>query len=206
MLPIKFRFFLAALSIALFLTGCLPSNRVPMKSYHYILEYDSPKVQITPKQASILVETFSAAPAFNTDHMLYGPSPYQLSEYAYHLWRANPGEIVASFILRDIRQSGLFAAAVNQMDVSTPINYRLAGSIDEFLEHDEASQWFAVAALTVSLLRENTQEPSEMLIFQKSYRVSKPCRAKNPEALAAAMSLAVAEISAQLIMDISDAI
>ena len=199
-----------ALSLALIwcalAAGCLPSNRVPMKIYYYTLAYQPLQVELKPTNAAILVEHLSEAPGCNTDSMVYEPASNQLSEYAYHRWRATPGSLVASFILRDIRRSGLFRAAVDQMDLRTPASYRLTGSVDEFFEQRGANGCSSVAVVTVSLLKENELDAVKRLLFQKTYREAIACEAQGHLAVAKAMSVAVSEISRRLIVDINQAI
>jgi len=48
-------------------------------------------------------------------------------------------------------------------------------------------------------MSENETDVSKKIIFQKSYHIRKPCRQKNPRALAEAMSTAMAEASTQII-------
>lgn len=188
------------------MAGCLPSTSVPTKSYYYTLEYAPPLASLPSKQAAIMVEGFSVAPGYNTNRVVYGESPYKLSDYNYHFWRANPGDLVPSFLLRDIRASGMFMAAVGALDVSTPVNYRLSGSVDAFYEDDSQPVARAVVSITVTLLREGVMDPVEALVYQKSYQVVKPCRAKTAEATAEAMSQAVSELSVQVMTDLSKSI
>jgi hypothetical protein len=74
--------------------------------------------------------------------------------------------------------------------------------VDEFLESDSENGWQAVLALSISLMAPDEPDVTQKIIFQKTYRFSKPCRQKNPGALAEAMSLAMSEASAKIINDV----
>ncbi len=74
--------------------------------------------------------------------------------------------------------------------------------MDEFLEWNKKTGWEAYLSLSVTLMQENEPDISKKILFQKSYFSSKPCRQKNPGALAEAMSLAMSEISTQIMLDI----
>jgi hypothetical protein len=52
------------------------------------------------------------------------------------------------------------------------------------------------------LMAPDEPDVTPKILFQKTYRSSKPCRQKNPRALAEAMSLAMSEASAKIIDDV----
>ena len=106
---------------------------------------------------------------------------------------------------RDLQQSGLFKAVVSR-ESRLPSVYVLEGSVDEFLEWNKEMGWEAFLSLSVILMQENEPDISKKILFQKTYFSNKPCRQKNPGALAEAMSSAMSEISKQIIIDIYQAI
>jgi ABC-type uncharacterized transport system auxiliary subunit len=74
--------------------------------------------------------------------------------------------------------------------------------VDEFLESDTANGCQAVLTLSIVLLAEHEPDIDKQIRFQKTYQISKPCKQKNPMALAEAMSLAMSEASAKIINDV----
>ena len=100
-----------------------------------------------------------------------------------------------------MQHSGLFKAVILR-DSRLPAAYILEGSVDEFLEWDKKNSWEAFLSLSITLIHENEPDISKKILFQKTYQITKPCRQKNPRALAEAMSLAMSEISEQIIFDI----
>jgi len=74
--------------------------------------------------------------------------------------------------------------------------------VDEFFELDAIESWNAVLSITITLMAANEPDVSKSVLFQKSYRVKKMCKHKNPQGLAQAMSLAMGEISREVIKDI----
>ena len=186
----------------LILAGCVnlkqPRNRVQ----HYILEYASPVIKdLKPLPVSLKIDRFSVAPAYNTNRIIYRDASFKRNEYFFHKWRANPGDIVTSFLSRDIRASGLFKAVLPQGS-DFPFSCVLEGSVDEFLEWDAPAGWNAVLAVTVTLMAANEPDVSKRILFQKTYRVEKPFSEKSPQGLARAMSSAMGDISAEIIRDI----
>ena len=192
---------LTALLVA-FLSGC---GKPPMLVNQYILEYPAPvtggKAQIP---AEVKVELFSVAQTFNTHAMVYQPQPYQSQSYNYSRWRANPGYLVTDYLIRDLRESGLFKAVFGP-DSSGKYRFKLEGGVAEFQELDAADGWKASLALTVTLLDTTQEELPQRVVFQKNYRVLEPLPEKTPQGLAQGMSRAMEQVSARIINDTYEA-
>ncbi|MFO7665620.1 MAG: hypothetical protein R6V76_03275, partial [Desulfobacterales bacterium] len=109
--------------------------------------------------------------------------------------------LVAYFLFRDIRQSGLFKAVFNH-DTGFAATYSISGTVDEFFEDDRGKIWEAVLSLDIILMEENEPDLNKRILFQKKYSTRKECAGNNPGAFAEAMSKAMSELSAQIIMDI----
>ena len=192
---------LAALLVAC-LSGC---GKPPMLMNQYILEYPAPvtggKVKIP---AAVKVDLFSVAQAFNTNAMVYQPRPFQSQSYNYSRWRANPGYLVTDYLIRDLRESGLFKAVFGP-DSSGEHRFKLEGGVAEFQEIDAADGWKASLALTVTLLDTTQAELPQRVVFQKNYRVLEPLPEKTPQGLAQGMSRAMEQLSARIINDTYEA-
>jgi ABC-type uncharacterized transport system auxiliary subunit len=192
---------LAALLVAC-LSGC---GKPPMLVNQYILEYPAPvtgpKARIP---ADIKVELFSVAQTFNTYAMVYQPQPFQSQSYNYSRWRANPGYLVTDYLIRDLRESGLFKAVFGP-DSGDKHRFRLEGGVAEFQELDAPGGWQASLALTVTLLDTAQEELPQRVVFQKNYRVLEPMVEKTPQGLAQAMSRAMEQVSARIINDTYEA-
>ncbi len=188
---------LAALLVA-FLSGC---GKPPMLVNQYLLEYPAPvtagKVKIP---AEVKVELFSVAQTFNTNAMVYQPQPFQSQSYNYSRWRANPGYLVTDYLIRDLRESGLFKAVFGP-ESSDKYRFKLEGGVAEFQELDASDGWQASLALTVTLLDTSQEELPRRVVFQKNYRVQEPLQEKTPQGLAQGMSRAMEQVSARIIND-----
>jgi cholesterol transport system auxiliary component len=150
------------------------------------------------------VELFSVAQAFNTNAMVYQPQPFQSQAYNYSRWRANPGYLVSDFLIRDLRESGLFKAVFGA-DSTAEYRFKLEGGVVEFQEVDATDGWKASLALTVTLLDTAQEELPRRVVFQKNYRVQEPLPEKTPQGLAQGMSRAMEQVSAQVINDTYEA-
>jgi cholesterol transport system auxiliary component len=198
--------YIPILSLVLFLTlplgACLNLKQPRNKIEYYTLEYDPPLPgNRQPLSDAIRVDQFAVSPIYNTNRIIYRDGSFKREAYVYYKWRANPGDVVTYFLRRDMQQSGLFKAVVS-LDSHLPSAWVLEGTVDEFLEWDKKNGWEAYLSLSVTFMRENEPDISKKILFQKTYLSNKPCRQKNPKALAEAMSSAMSEVSGQIIHDI----
>ncbi|MBW2108474.1 MAG: membrane integrity-associated transporter subunit PqiC [Deltaproteobacteria bacterium] len=197
---------IAAFVFLLCLAGCVNLKQPSRRIDFYTLEYDPPRISrpaVLP--VSLKVERFSVAPGYNTMHIVFRDRSFKRNTYIYRQWRANPGDLISYFLYRDIRHSGLFKAALpagNSLETS----YVLDGSVDGFFEWDTDSRWKAVLSFGVVLIKEAEPDVSRRIVIQKNYHAEQACSRKNPQALASAMSRAMAELSTQVIADVYDAL
>jgi ABC-type uncharacterized transport system auxiliary subunit len=193
---------LCCLSLAFLLTGC---GKPPVTVYRHLLEYPSPELPRLPQvPEGLKVELFSVAQAFNSQSMIYRPTPYRSEAYRYHRWRVNPGQLVTDFLLRDLRQSRAFAAVFGY-DRPAAARFLLEGAVEEFQEVNVGDCWSAVLAINITLLDTAKEEITQRVLFQKNYRAEEPIIDRTPQGLAAAMSRAMERLSANIITDIHQA-
>ncbi|MGD2038944.1 MAG: ABC-type transport auxiliary lipoprotein family protein [Desulfobacterales bacterium] len=195
-------FLILLMCLCLPLTACLNLKQPRNKIDYYSLEYDPPRISDHQLVSHVIkVAQFSVSPIYNTRKIIYRDEAYKRTAYGYHKWQANPAELVTYFLARDMQQSGLFKAVVTHNN-RFPHAYVLGGNVDKFLESDLADGWQADLSLNIILISEHETDACKKIVFQKSYHIRKPCRQKNPQALAEAMSAAMSEASAQIISDI----
>jgi len=201
MIPLK-KISLVLLIIISFLYSCSSLNKVQYESRYYNLEYPSPRFSdLKPLPLVIKMEPFNTAPIYHTSRILYRDQSFNVKSYAYHQWRANPGNLVQHFLLRDLRASGLYKAILPYSSRSAAA-YVLEGSLDEFLEWDGATGWEAVLSLSITLIKQGEKDVQKRIVMQNDYRTLEPCSRKNPLAVVEAMSRAMSRISEQIIRDL----
>jgi len=149
------------------------------------------------------VRQFSISPIYNSNRIIYRDKSYERQAYSYYKWRANPAQFVTYFLSRDLKESGMFKAVLPGDSRVAPA-YLVEGTVDEFLEVAGSENWEAALAVSIVLMDESQTDISQKVLFQKTYRTRKPCEQKHPRALAAAMSLALSEISLNIIDDLSN--
>lgn len=185
--------------------GCSLKNDSPRSIEYYFLDYDRPDMKtqaVLPMTLSI--EKFSTAPPYNTKRIIYSKDRYSQKKYFYHQWIAPPHEMVTHLLARDFIASNRFQAVFVSGDIAT--NHHLSGTIDEIYEQDTDSHWNAVLSITVTLMNKNEKNEAERIRFQKNYKKIHSLEQKNPKGLTRALSMAMSEISSQIITDIYNAL
>ncbi len=186
--------------------GCSFGGKPSYLVNQYTLEYASPfSKEFTSINELIKVEPFSVAQTFNTLAMIYRDGPNLRNVDPYNRWRTKPGEMAAEFLVRDLRNCGLFRAVVSY-SASEETRYLLEGQVDEFMEASEKDGRKAVLGMNVSLLDLKKNNTPEKVVFQRNYKVVEPYPEKTPAALAQGMSRAMEKISRQVILDLKDAV
>ncbi|MDD3579643.1 MAG: ABC-type transport auxiliary lipoprotein family protein [Desulfobacca sp.] len=195
---------MAGISIWLWIvSGC---GKPPVLIKRYIFDYPAPAATGRPAlNAGLKVEQLAVAQAYNTTAMVYQAEPFKSDAYHYHRWRVNPGFLVTDYLVRDLRNSGLFKAVWGATS-SDDCRFRLEGGVAECLEIDRPEGWQAALGLHLTLLDLDHQEITRRVMFQKNYRALEPLVEKTPEGLAQAMSQAMQRLSIQIINDLYQAI
>lgn len=188
------------LSAMLFVTGC--GGRSTYVVQQYLLDYSPPVLAGQTKAAeAIRVESFSTSQAFASTAMLYRPSPLELSSYSRERWRVMPCDMVTDFLLRDLRNSGIFTAVLAYEDPGGG-RYVVTGTVFEFLEVDGSDGPRARLSVDATLLDTTEREIAKRFVFQKTYTVEEMMKEKSARALAESMSGAMKKFSGELMVDI----
>lgn len=186
--------------------SCANLSQPSPKIEYYTLEYAPPPVAgLGPLPWVIKVERFSAAPLHNSAQIIYRDRSYSRTAYTHDKWRSTPADLVTYFLARDLQHSGLFKAVLPH-DTGQGHSHVLEGAVDEFLEWDLEESWEAVLAFTVTFMVAREPDITKRVLFQKTYHGKRPCRQRNPRALAEAMSQVMADLSAAVIRDVHGAL
>ncbi len=187
--------------LILFIAGCVSLGKPSPAVKRFVLEYPPPASQggtVIPE--TIKVERFSTARAFDRYDMIYRPEPFRYSSYNYCRWIANPGDMAADYLARDLRESGSFKAVFSYHDTDA-VRYRLEGFVEEFFEDNAKKEAEATLSLYIILLDLKREEAEQRVVFRKTYRSAESCD-RTPEGLARAMSSAMEKLSRQIMQDI----
>ncbi|MFQ5483812.1 MAG: ABC-type transport auxiliary lipoprotein family protein [Desulfobacterales bacterium] len=195
----KISFLLIFISVGF--NGCIGANQPAIKTTNYTLEYDSPKfVRLKPLPVVIRVAKFQTVPLYDDKRIIFKTDTYKRDAYHYHKWRTRPGDLISSFLARDLQKSSLFRV-VFAFDSSLPASHIISGTVDEIFEEDKEDAWNAVLSISITLMRENEPDINKRIIFQNRYRIKEVCKEKTLSSFAEAMSKAMSLISEAIISD-----
>jgi ABC-type uncharacterized transport system auxiliary subunit len=179
-----------------------PVNKIE----YYTLEYPSPQIKTSNSLPHVIrMDRFTAAPPYNTSQIIYRDRSFKRNAYVYYRWQTNPGAIVTTLLSRDIKDSGLFKAVLDNGSRFLP-TCMIEGTVDEFFEWDDQNEWKAILAVSIILTEKDKNNFKNRILFQKTYRQAEVCQQKKPRAVAEAMSLALSKISKEMIKDVYDSL
>ncbi len=197
--------YLVVLVFAAQLAGCVSGGSTPSRPVEKFMFFYQPPVASSEKTSSyaVAVERFSGAQILRTGAMVYIPEPYRIDSYQFHRWQMPPGEMVSEFILRDLRNSGLFKAVFGPGDPA-PVKLRVFGRVEECQESDVDGKVHAVLSFQATVIDDGNRGEGRQILFQKFYRHAEPMNSKTPVSMAEAMSRAMKILSGQIVRDVSE--
>jgi len=188
---------------AIFLAACLGAKGPPVESDIYALEYPVPAAVDQARRLawSVRVDAFDAHPFIGTDRIAYREKAFKMETYRYHRWQAPPALLVAWHLERDLKRAG-FCRAVIGSDSLLQTTHVIEGTVEEFYENDAEAGWEAVLSISLTLASNGTEDAGRRILMQRRYGASRPCRNRTPQAVAEAMSAAMADVSQKALEDI----
>ncbi len=191
--------------LILVMAGCTGAQP-PSRTQYYMLDYASPAVKDTVRlAASLKVERFSVAQFYNSNSMIFRTGSIGLDKFPYDRWSANPGYMVADYLVRDFRQTNLFRGIFSYQDTDL-VRFLLEGNITEFLAVEQKGSRKALLTIYVTLLDLNQTDSTKQVVFQKSYSRAAPCTENSAEGLAVGLSESLERLSGQIISDVYQAV
>jgi ABC-type uncharacterized transport system auxiliary subunit len=191
--------------LILVMAGCTGAQQ-PSRTQYYVLDYTSPAIKDTARlDESLKVERFSVAQFYNSNSMIFRTGSLGLDKFPYDRWGANPGYMVADYLIRDFRQAGLFRGIFSYQDTDM-VRFLLEGSITEFLAVEQKEGCKALLTIYVTLLDLNQTDSTKQIVFQKSYSHAAPCKENSAESLAMGLSESLERLSGQIISEVYQAV
>lgn len=191
-----------ALVLLVFFTGCISVKQPPPKIDYYTLEYAPPVVAKAHVLPYVLkLEPFATSPVYDSNKILYKDKAFKRSEYAYHKWRAVPGDLTAAFLARDFVAASLFKAVIFS-EIVPRYSHVLTGKVEEFYQESAIDHWEAVLTVNVTLASVLADDAPNAILFQKRFTIREGYRLKTPEGFVEAMSHAMKRLSREVIDEV----
>lgn len=182
------------------LIGCASTFNIPAPDIRdYRLSYDPPEVTGAPLPVVLQLARFRTAAIYAREAIVFRNGDYATGTYPYHRWVANPASMISDLLARDFSSSNLYRAV--QQGASLLIaDYELGADIEAIEERVVTGGCSAHLSLRVLLFR--TRVSDDQVMLRETYEADEPCATTGAEALVAAMSRALQQISERLQRDV----
>ena len=172
------------------LAGCALFRSTPqVRSYTLALVGEPPARLAAP----VRIGVFTIDQPYATERLAYRTSPYRLDYYTYHRWAADPRQLVQA-AARDYLERAV-TSGHGAETAGTP--FEITGHIRRIEEIDTPAAWQGALVLDLRVERGGT------LLLARSYAETEPAEARNPEAVAAALSRALARILDSVVTELT---
>lgn len=193
-----------ALLLLVALAGCGGFKSPAPVVEQYRITYAPGAAQREPLPVAVHVALFDVVDIYNRAAIVYRDGPYEMGTYSAFRWMTTPPRMVTDLLARDFAASGAYEVVARQA-VPLIADYELGGIVERMEEVLVRGGCEAHLEVRVLLTRTATGAPTGSL-FQRAYAESERCETRDAEGLAAAMSEAMARISAQVQQDVYEAI
>jgi len=188
------------------IAGCASSGKPNYDTVKYLLSYSPPAwEQMEQIDASVKVNRFSIAVAYNTTSMIFRPDEYSIDSFNYSRWAVNPADMIADRLLHDLRGSGLFSTVFSRYEPEEG-RFSITGGIEEFYLRMDKSSQTALISMTLSLQDRAEKEMVKKMMYQKKYVREVALQEKSPKGYCEAASRALQAMSREIINDIHAAV
>ncbi|MBC7973613.1 MAG: membrane integrity-associated transporter subunit PqiC, partial [Myxococcales bacterium] len=147
----------------------------------------------------LVLESLRTDSAYDDDRIVYRTTPFRLDYYQYQRWSSAPGVMVGNYLEQALERSGKFHAVVRELTPDAPVI--LTGRVLAIEEVDKSkTEWHGRIVLELRL----TDARTGTSLWSKQIEETEPLRQQTPEALAAALSIAMSRIVTQTIPEIAE--
>lgn len=190
------------LIVSVLIFGCFNVKQPPQKIDYYTLEYDPPNTQYENPLPHVLnVVTFQVSPVYDADRFLFRDNAFKRNEHFHHRWRTNPGDLITSYLVRDLSQAALFRAVISSEAVPT-YSHIITGTVEEFFQQMQNRKSMAVLSVQITLTDHQISDITDSILLQKRYTQHQRLRENTPAGFVEAMSQAMRQLSENIIKDI----
>jgi ABC-type uncharacterized transport system auxiliary subunit len=180
------------------LAGCA-QQKIPQDSFYRLSNSASVSPAGAPLDGTLVVPRFLSDGLLSERPVVFAlnNSPQRLQQYNYHFWVESPSRMIQELTVDYLRKANL-APRVVTPEFRTPGDYELTGKIKRF-EQVQGRPPRAVVTLEFGLYRVRDGH----LLHLESYEKSIPLNDEDVSRATVAMGVAVQQILAGLVQDIS---
>lgn len=178
---------------AIFFTACAGSSA---ETHYYALSAQKISQAEKPFPYRVVVQKFTADPAYTQTNIVYRESPYDFMFYRNDLWATSPDHQVKELFVSELESSGLFAR-VEERASEIP-DMEISGHLKALEEVDsDSTDRFARVAVEISL----RDAKSGKTLWKKSYDEKNKLSGTEPRQIAASASEIVSRFAADAVRE-----
>ncbi len=187
----------AAVALAALLlpvTGCSFGGKPAPPIRYYKLDYPPPPAASRTTPVVVQVLPLQTAADYDRNAIVARDSQHEVERYYYSRWSSAPARMVGDLIQRDLADSGAFEAVVQG---ATPVraDYTLSGIIETI---EQTAAGGCSARLRARFTLADNATSATPVLFQRVFEQVEPCGGDEVDDVVAAMSRALARLSAEL--------
>jgi ABC-type uncharacterized transport system auxiliary subunit len=174
------------------LAGC--GGAVPDTRYYQLAPPQAADAKPDGSGDVVAVELLESVPPYDDPRMIYRLDAYRLDYYNYDRWSAAPGTLAASYLVASLVHSGRFRAVIT--GTTTDASVILGGRVLAIEELDRTGA-HPVGHVAVEL--EARDAETSRPVWRARFDELEPMTARDPEALARAVTTAMQHIADQAV-------
>jgi ABC-type uncharacterized transport system auxiliary subunit len=198
--------------ILIFTSSCISLREEYPEIHYYRLTQTEENLQNIGAgtiEGTLQIRNFSVSDAIDTDHFLGISDDNTVQVYYYHRWIASASDLVTDFIVTRYNDLRVFTGGVVKPASILVPDYILEGQLIDMVAHntnDNKSPNYVYIALRISLIKKVSLSTDKKILINKVFTVKSPRKNNSVETIAPAFSMAVSQISDQMLFEIQNAI
>jgi len=198
-------------SIIFFLSCISLREEYPEIHYYRLIQTEAAfqNNEIGSIEGTLQIRNFSASDAIDNDHFLGIWDNNEVQVYYYHRWIANAADLFTDFLITRYNDLKVFTGGVVKPGSILIPDYILEGQIIDMTAYntkDSKQSNYAYISVRFSLVKKVPLSTDKTILINKVLSVKSPRKNNSVETIAPAFSIAVSQISDQMILEIQDAI
>ncbi|MFH1049958.1 MAG: hypothetical protein V1779_03395 [bacterium] len=194
------------------LTACFSLREEYPEVHYYRLNQIKSSGQINGSdkvEGTVQIRSFTGSDANNTDRLLGMWDDNRVQVYYYHRWITNASDLITDFIVERYNELGIFTGGVVKPGSILAADYILEGQLLDMVAYntnDSKQSNYVYISLRVSLIKNEALSTDKKILINKVFSVKQARKNNSAETIAGAFSVALSQISDELLMEIKNAI
>lgn len=168
--------------------------------YYTLNQPDLESVKNIKVDKSLMIRNFTVASEFDTEYLFEKIGEYDIEIYQYHRWLELPAPLFTDYVTKRIVNSETFSSVLQSGSFAIP-DLIIEAHILEIGGYQVDKDSYSIVKMNVNVLKNN---PKKDVLFSKMYEQIHLRNNNKASSIPEAISIGIAKITDQLILDIQD--